>query len=101
MPEEMFPVVEKDAIKIITEYDGASPEEVEKQVTIPISPKCGDIDFHYSTSSEGASSVTLRLKPEADVDELLRTTRDLVDAIDGFPEGLKSLKFQKTRRDFL
>ena len=32
MPEEMFPVVEKDAIKIITEYDGASPEEVEKQV---------------------------------------------------------------------
>ena len=23
MPEEMFPVVEKDAIKIITNYDGA------------------------------------------------------------------------------
>ena len=36
MPEEMFPVVEKDAIKIITNYDGASPEEVEKQVTIPL-----------------------------------------------------------------
>ena len=36
MPEEMFTVVEKDSIKIITKYDGASPEEVEKQVTIPI-----------------------------------------------------------------
>ena len=26
MPEEMFQVVEKDSIKIITKYDGASPE---------------------------------------------------------------------------
>ena len=71
MPEEMFPVVEKDSIKIITKYDGASPEEVEKQVTIPIEDTLDnlqDIDFYYSKSSEGVSSVTLRLKPEADVD---------------------------------
>ena len=63
--------------KIITEYDGASPEEVEKQVTIPIEDTLDnieDIDFYYSTSSEGASSVTLRLKPEADVDELKNNT---------------------------
>ena len=36
MPEEMFPVVEKDRIKITTSYDGASPEEIEQQVSIPI-----------------------------------------------------------------
>ena len=57
MPEEMFPVVRKDAIKIITECNcGASPEEVEKQVTIPIEDTLDnieDIDFYYSTSSEG------------------------------------------------
>ena len=49
MPEEMFPVVEKDAIKIITTYKGASPEEVEKQVTIPIEDALDnlqDIDFY-------------------------------------------------------
>ena len=60
MPEEMFPVVEKDSIKIITKYDGASPEEVEKQVTIPIEDTLDnlqDIDFYYSKSSEGVSSV--------------------------------------------
>ena len=89
MPEEMFPVVEKDAIKIITTYEGASPEEVEKQVTIPVEDTLDnlqDIDFYYSKSSEGSSNVTLKLKPEADVDELLRKVRDLTDAIDGFPE---------------
>ena len=89
MPEEMFPVVEKDAIKIITTYEGASPEEVEKQVTIPVEDildNLQDIDFYYSKSSEGSSNVTLKLKPEADVDELLRKVRDLTDAIDGFPE---------------
>ena len=71
MPEEMFPVVEKDAIKIITNYDGASPEEVEKQVTIPIEDTLDnpqDLDFYYSKSSEGISAINLRLKPEADVD---------------------------------
>ena len=103
MPEEMFPVVEKDAIKIITEYDGASPEEVEKQVTIPIEDTLDnveDIDFYYSTSSEGSSEVTLRLKPEADVDELLRTVRDLVDAIDGFPEEAEEPEISKDKTRF-
>ena len=33
-----------------------------------------DLDFYYSKSSEGVSAINLRLKPEADVDELLRST---------------------------
>ena len=103
MPEEMFPVVEKDSIKIITKYDGASPEEVEKQVTIPIEDTLDnlqDIDFYYSKSSEGVSSVTLRLKPEADVDELLRAVRDLVDAIDGFPEEADEPEISRVKTRF-
>ena len=103
MPEEMFPVVEKDAIKIITSYDGASPEEVEKQVTIPIEDTLDniqDIDFFYSKSSEGSSVVTLRLKPDADVDELLRTVRDIVDAIDGFPEEAEEPEISKVKTRF-
>ncbi len=103
MPEEMFPVVEKDTIKIITSYDGASPEEVEKQVTIPIEDTLDnlqDIDFFTSTSSEGISRVTLRLKPEADVDELLRSVRDLVDAIDGFPEEAEDPEISRVKTRF-
>ena len=103
MPEEMFPVVEKDSIKIITQYDGASPEEVEKQVTIPIEDTLDnlqDIDFYYSKSSEGVSAITLRLKPQADVDELLRTVRDLADAIDGFPEEAEEPEISRVKTRF-
>ena len=103
MPEEMFPVVEKDSIKIITKYDGASPEEVEKQVTIPIEDTLDnlqDVDFYYSKSSESVSSITLRLKPEADVDELLRTVRDLADAIDGFPEEADEPEISRVKTRF-
>ena len=103
MPEEMFPVVEKDSIKIITKYGGASPEEVEKQVTIPIEDTLDnlqDVDFYYSKSSESVSSITLRLKPEADVDELLRTVRDLADAIDGFPEEADEPEISRVKTRF-
>ena len=103
MPEEMFPVVEKDSIKINTVYKGASPEEVEKQVTIPIEDTLDnlqDIDFYYSKSSEGTSSVTLRLKPNADVDELLRIVRDLTDAIDGFPEEAEEPDITRVKTRF-
>ena len=103
MPEEMFPVVEKDSIKINTIYKGASPEEVEKQVTIPIEDTLDnlqDIDYYYSKSSEGMSSVTLRLKPNADVDELLRTVRDLTDAIDGFPEEAEEPDITRVKTRF-
>ena len=36
MPEEMFPTIELDAVSIRVEFEGASPEEVERQVTLPI-----------------------------------------------------------------
>ncbi len=88
MPEEMFPVVEKDRIKITTSYDGASPEEIEQQVSIPIEDALDnmqDIDFYYSHSKEGISIVTMVLKPNSNIEELMREVRDLVDAIDDFP----------------
>ena len=50
MPEEMFPVVDKDAVRILTKFEGASPEEIEEQVTSPIEESLDnlqDIDFFY------------------------------------------------------
>ena len=32
MPQEMFPIVDLDLVRIITEYEGAPPEEIEKQI---------------------------------------------------------------------
>ena len=55
MPQEMFPSIEKDKVRIMTLFEGASPEEVEKQVTLPIEEEFDglpDIDDMTSTSSE-------------------------------------------------
>ena len=35
MPQEMFPSMELDAVSITVKFEGASPEEVERQVIIP------------------------------------------------------------------
>ena len=55
MPQEMFPVVEIDKVRITTEFEGAPPEEVESQVTIPIEEELdllADIDVVSSESNE-------------------------------------------------
>ncbi|MCK5639884.1 MAG: efflux RND transporter permease subunit, partial [Gammaproteobacteria bacterium] len=34
MPQEMFPNIELDQVSITANFEGASPEEVERQVTL-------------------------------------------------------------------
>ncbi len=89
MPQEMFPVVEIDKVRISTEFEGAPPEEVESQVTIPIEEELdllADIDVVTSESNEGISKIIIDLKPDADVDEFVRDLRATVEAITDLPE---------------
>ena len=89
MPQEIFPTVDLDRIRVITAYEGAPPEEVEKQVTLLVEEEIenlSDIDTITSESSEGISKVIVRLKPDANVDDLLREVRSAVDSIDDLPE---------------
>jgi multidrug efflux pump subunit AcrB len=89
MPQEMFPVVEQDRVSIKTVFEGASPEEVERQVTLPIEQELdglADIDVISSTSNEGASSILIELKSGANVDDFLRKARTALDQVDDLPE---------------
>ena len=36
MPQEMFPTIELDAVSVSVVFEGASPEEVERQITLPL-----------------------------------------------------------------
>ena len=88
MPQEMFPTFARDAITVTTVFEGASPEEIERQITTPVEDALdglADIDSVTSTSQEGLSTVRYKLLEGADADELLREMRTLVDAIDDFP----------------
>lgn len=89
MPQEMFPVVELDMARVTTVFEGASPEEVEEQVTIPIEEEfdgMADIDVMSSVSNEGLSSITLKLKSGADVDQFMRDLSSQLDLITDLPD---------------
>jgi len=89
MPQEMFPVVELDMARVTTVFEGASPEEVERQVTLTIEDEfdgMSDLDIVTSTSSEGLSTVILKLKPGSNVEQFMRDLRTRLDQISDLPE---------------
>ncbi|HSH29890.1 MAG TPA: efflux RND transporter permease subunit [Thiohalobacter sp.] len=103
MPQEMFPVVEKDMVRIDTVFEGASPEEVEQQVTLPIEDAfdgMSDIETLTSTSNEGLSNVTLELKPTADVDQFMRDAQTALDQIDDLPEEAEEPELRRLETRF-
>ncbi|MFQ5487142.1 MAG: efflux RND transporter permease subunit [Gammaproteobacteria bacterium] len=88
MPQEMFPVIELDKVRITTVFEGAAPTEVERQVTLPLEEEfdgMADIDVITSTSSEGLSNILIEFKQGADIDDFLLDARTAVDRIDDLP----------------
>jgi multidrug efflux pump subunit AcrB len=74
--------------RVTTVFEGASPEEVEQQITLPIEEQLdgmSDLDVMTSTSSEGVSSVTLKLKPGSNVEQFMRDLRSRLDQITELP----------------
>ena len=44
MHRELFPEFSRKAVQIVTTFQGASPEEVEKLITAPIEEEVADLD---------------------------------------------------------
>jgi multidrug efflux pump subunit AcrB len=89
MPQEMFPTVELDAASIRVEFEGASPEEVERQVCIPIEEEfdgMAEIDVMTSTSNEGIATIMIKLKPGTNVDQFMRDAQTALDQVTDLPE---------------
>jgi multidrug efflux pump subunit AcrB len=86
LPQEIFPVVQLDMAHILTEFEGASPAEVEQQVTITIEEEFEeneDIDYIASISSEDISNIYIKLKPGSDVENFMRDARTILDRVRG------------------
>lgn len=82
MKREAFPNVDFDVVVVTTIYPGASPEEVEKLITIPIERELKPVDGikkNNSTSLEARSSVVLTL--EADIENKIQVVQDIRDAV--------------------
>ncbi len=103
MPQEMFPVIERGLVEIRTVFEGAPPIEIERQITIPIEKEVedfDDIDEIRSTSLEGVSTVLLKLKPNSDIDEVVREARFAVDAMDDLPEDIETPRIRRIKSSF-
>ena len=103
MPQEMFPVIESDTISIDTEYEGAPPVEVERQLTIPIEDEVDDIseiDELQSVSLEGISRIYLDLKPGVDVEEVVRSVEIEVDSIEDLPLDIETPRISRRKSNF-
>lgn len=86
---EMFPEFSMDSISIRTKYAGASPQEVEKLITIKIEDEIADIDGVdniYSESQEGLSIITVELTDYANLDRVLNDISSAIDGIEDIPE---------------
>lgn len=81
LPREASPDVDIPVVMVITPYPGVSPEDIESLVTNPIENELAgvaDLKKMSSTSSEGASMITLEFEPEAVIEEALQVVRDRV-----------------------
>ncbi len=103
LPQEIFPVVDLDLVRISTVFEGASPLEVEQQITLPIEEEfedTQDIDFTSSTSTEGISNIFFKLKPGSNVDDFLRESRTILDTIDDLPDIAEEPELVRIRARF-
>ncbi|TFB12670.1 efflux RND transporter permease subunit [Candidatus Marinimicrobia bacterium MT.SAG.4] len=79
---DVFPSVDMDQLMITTRYPGASPEDVELNVTNPLETELSGvegIDLMTSYSMENISVISINI--DSDVDDNEKVKRDIRDAV--------------------
>jgi multidrug efflux pump subunit AcrB len=91
LPREAMPNIEFNWAFILTIYPGASPEEIEQLITIPLEEEIQDvekIDLISSKSSEGASFLWVKFEqmPDDEFDKIFQDLRTEVDKVRDLPD---------------
>ena len=88
-----FPNFELDYISVSTVWSGASSEDVETAITIPLEQSLQSVDNLRkitSTSAQGASGITLELVEGTDNILALNQAKQIVDEFRNLPEDAES-----------
>ncbi len=99
LPIDMMPDVEIPVVSIITEFPGASPETVEREVTKKIeeavNPVAG-VKHISSVSREGLSTIMVEFNLEVKVDDVSQEVRAKINAARrDLPDGMKDPVIEK------
>jgi len=90
---QFFPNFELDQITVSTVWSGASAEDVETGITIPLEQRLRSIDGlkeMTSTSAIGTSGITLELEENADISFALDEVKKQVDNFNNLPEDAEN-----------
>ncbi len=99
LPIDMMPEVEIPVLSIITEFPGASPETVEREVSKKIEEAVNPISgvkHVNSVSREGLSSVIVEFNIEVKINDVSQEARAKINSIRReLPDGMKEPVIQK------
>ncbi|MFA7164273.1 MAG: efflux RND transporter permease subunit [Desulfoplanes sp.] len=87
--QEVFPEFDMDMVSVTVAYPGASPEEVEKGILLPIEEAVqglDGVDDVTSSAAEGLGTVTVEMVEGADIQRLSQDIQSEVDGITTFPQ---------------
>ncbi len=91
---DLFPEIEAPFLVVLTSYDGAGPEEVERSVTRPLESQLSNvsnIESITSTSAEGSSQVSLEFTWGTDMAEASNEVRDRLEFVrDALPSDARA-----------
>jgi multidrug efflux pump subunit AcrB len=93
LPKELNPEVEIPIALIVTAYPGASPVDVESQVTDKIEAEVGTLEGIKnltSTSGTGISTVTVEFEAGEELNDSIRTLKDNVNEVNDLPDDALS-----------
>ncbi|MCW1884479.1 efflux RND transporter permease subunit [Luteolibacter flavescens] len=97
VPLEVQPTLRFDEVRVNVEYRGGSPDDVERNVIIPIERALeglSGIDELQSRASSGSGEVRLRLEKGTDTDKMRDEVETRVAAISSFPQEIEPPRIQ-------
>ncbi len=93
LKQELFPPVELPQAFVSAQYEGASPDAVEREVTAPLEEALAgveEVDSIQSTSSAGASQVIVETDYGTDSDDVVRSLQRAVSQVESqMPDGVE------------
>ncbi|MBI4879942.1 MAG: efflux RND transporter permease subunit [Planctomycetes bacterium] len=98
---EFFPALDAEQISIIVPFPGATPEDVERAITLRIEREIRDIDGIKEIRSsvlEGLTAVVVTMEDDADRERVLNSIRSEIDQVKPeFPESAEDPEIVEVR----
>ncbi|MDR2905481.1 MAG: efflux RND transporter permease subunit [Helicobacteraceae bacterium] len=92
LPYQLTPNVSRPEISVITRWSGASPYEVESEITEPqekVLKNIENLEEYESTSSTGRARITLRFKLGADIQKALLDASNKLSEVRSYPDNVE------------